>query len=53
MKVALYCRVSTEEQDTIHQEKALIKYCEMHNHEVYKIYRDTYSGKAESRPEFN
>jgi hypothetical protein len=25
----------------------------MHNHEVYKIYRDTYSGKAESRPEFN
>jgi DNA invertase Pin-like site-specific DNA recombinase len=53
MKIALYCRVSTDEQNTIHQEKALVKYCDIHNHEVYKVYRDVYTGKAESRPAFN
>lgn len=53
MKVALYCRVSTEEQDTTHQEKALIKYCEIHDHEVYKVYSDVIGGTTESRPAFN
>ena len=46
MKVALYCRVSTEEQNTAHQERALKKYCEVHEHEVYKVYSDVFSGKA-------
>lgn len=53
MKVALYCRVSTEEQTTEHQEKALRKYCEVHNHEVYKVYSDVISGTTQSRPAFN
>ncbi len=53
MKVALYCRVSTEEQNTQHQERALKKYCEAHGHEIYKVYSDVFSGKATSRPAFN
>lgn len=53
MKVALYCRVSTEEQTTAHQEQALREYCERHNHEVYKVYSDVITGTATSRPAFN
>ena len=53
MKVALYCRVSTEEQTTEHQERILRKYCEAHGHEVYKIYSDVISGTTQSRPAFN
>ena len=53
MKVALYCRVSTEEQNTEHQEKALRKYCEAHGHEIYKVYSDVISGTTSSRPAFN
>ena len=53
LKVALYCRVSTEEQTTEHQEKHLIKYCEIHNHEVFKIYKDVISGSKDTRPAFN
>ena len=53
MKVALYCRVSTDEQNAEHQERALRKYCEVHNHEVFKVYSDVISGTKESRPAFN
>ena len=53
MKVALYCRVSTEEQNTEHQEKALRKYCEAHGHEIFKVYSDVISGTKSSRPAFN
>jgi len=53
MKVAIYCRVSTEEQTTEHQEKALRKYCEVHNYEIYKVYSDVISGTKASRPAFN
>lgn len=53
MKVALYCRVSTDEQSTEHQEKALIKYCEVHNYQVFKVYSDVISGTKANRPAFN
>lgn len=53
MKIALYCRVSTEDQSIEHQEKALRKYCEAHSHDVYKVYSDVISGTKDSRPGFN
>ena len=53
MKVAIYCRVSTEEQDVDKQEAACLEYCKRNNYEVYKIYKDIISGKTTSRPEFN
>ena len=53
MKAAIYCRVSTEEQNLDIQEKMCLKYCELHNHEVFKIYKDVISGSRSSRPEFN
>ena len=53
MKVALYCRVSTEDQNNEHQERALRKYCEVHDHQIYKVYSDVMSGTKNSRPAFN
>lgn len=52
-KVAIYCRVSTEDQNLEHQVKACKKYAEYKEWEVYKIYKDTISGTTQSRPEFN
>jgi site-specific DNA recombinase len=53
MKVAIYCRVSTEEQNADTQEKICRDYCERQQFEVYKVYKDIMSGKTTSRPEFN
>ncbi len=53
MKVAIYCRVSTEEQDADKQEYICKEYCKNNNHEVFRVYKDTISGKEISRPEFN
>ena len=54
MKVAIYCRVSTEEQDASKQERACLDYCKRNNLEVFKIYKDEgVSGMKDSRPEFN
>jgi len=53
MKVAIYCRVSTEEQDADKQEFACLEYCKRNNFEVFKVYKDIISGKTQSRPEFN
>lgn len=53
MKVAIYCRVSTEEQDADKQEKACLEHCERNGFEVYKVYKDVISGTTTSRPEFN
>jgi DNA invertase Pin-like site-specific DNA recombinase len=51
MKVALYLRVSTEEQTTSNQEIELKKYCEREGYEIYNIYRDEgISGSKTSRP---
>lgn len=53
LKVAIYCRVSTEEQDASKQEYLLREYCKMHNMEIYDVYTDVISGTTSSRPEFN
>ena len=54
MKVAIYCRCSTTEQDTAVQERVCREYCERVGHEVYAVYSDDgQSGAKASRPAFN
>jgi DNA invertase Pin-like site-specific DNA recombinase len=53
MKVAIYCRVSTEEQNADTQEQMCLEYCKRMNYDVYCVYKDIISGKTTSRPEFN
>lgn len=53
MKVACYCRVSTDEQFVDKQEKELKEYCARQGHEVYKVYSDVISGSKDSRPALN
>jgi len=52
MKVALYARVSTREQETDNQMMRLIEYAQRRGYEVYGEYRDIVSGaKDKRRPE--
>lgn len=53
MKVAIYCRVSTEEQRNEIQEEICLKYCQNFGHDVYKVYTDTWTGASSKRPNFN
>ena len=53
MKVAIYCRVSTGDQDADKQEEICLEYCKRLNFEVFKVYKDIISGATTSRPEFN
>lgn len=53
MRVAIYSRVSTEEQDADKQELASLEYCERHKYEVYSCYKDVMSGMQSSRPSFD
>lgn len=53
MKVAIYCRVSTSEQDLSKQLDLCRKHCEFKGYEIYDIYSDVISGTSTSRPEFN
>ena len=53
MKVAIYCRVSTQEQDVDKQEALCREYCERNNHEVFKVYKDVISGSSTTRPSLN
>ncbi len=53
MKVAIYCRVSTSEQNVNKQEDICRKYCEINKHDVFAVYRDEISGTTISRPAFN
>lgn len=53
MKVAIYCRVSTDEQDVDKQEHQCNSYAKDRGFEVYKVYKDIISGTTSSRPEFN
>ena len=50
MKVALYARVSTEEQSTDQQIKELQEFCKNRGYEITKIYTDVISGYKDSRP---
>ena len=53
IKIAIYCRVSTEEQDADKQEFLCREYCKRNNFKIYKVYKDVISGSKESRPKFN
>lgn len=53
MKAAIYCRISTEEQNLDNQYLTCKDYCERNNIEIYKVYKDVISGKTTNRPEFN
>jgi site-specific DNA recombinase len=53
MKVAIYVRVSTEEQDYNSQIEMCKKYCQINNYDIFKVYADVLSGKTTSRPQFD
>jgi len=54
MKVAIYGRVSTQEQNTDNQVIELEQYCKAREYAVYKVYTDKgISGSKESRPAFD
>jgi site-specific DNA recombinase len=58
MKVAIYCRVSTEgqEQDGTSlqtQLEACLKYCQVKNYEVAYQFREAFSGLSLERPKLN
>ena len=53
MNAAIYCRVSTEEQDADKQDFICQEYCKRNNITIYKVYKDIISGKTTSRPSFN
>lgn len=53
MRVAVYCRVSTEDQNASIQEKQCRAYCAANNYEITNVYIDTISGTKASRPSFN
>lgn len=54
MKVAIYTRVSTKDQNIEAQEIACKEYCQRNGHEVYAVYSDNgVSGAKDSRPAFN
>ena len=55
MKAAIYCRVSTDEQDADKQEFICREYCKRNPEEiqVYQVYKDIISGKTTSRPGFD
>jgi DNA invertase Pin-like site-specific DNA recombinase len=52
MKVALYIRVSTEDQSTDMQRAELLKFCAAKGLK-YEIFEDFYTGKTMDRPEFS
>lgn len=53
MRVAIYCRVSTSDQDNDSQERICRDYCARFDHQVFMIYKDVISGTKDQRPEFN
>ena len=54
MKVAIYCRCSTTDQDATIQERIYQDYCQRNGHTVYRVYTDdSVSGMKGSRPAFN
>jgi len=53
MKVAIYCRVSTDKQEADNQLLQLRDYCTKQNYEIFKEYVDIISGKENSRPDYD
>lgn len=53
MKVGIYSRVSTTDQNAQKQIELCKEYCNRMGYEIYKIYKDEISGTTTSRPSFN
>jgi DNA invertase Pin-like site-specific DNA recombinase len=54
MKVAIYCRCSTTDQDASIQERLCREYCERNGYQVYQVYVDSgVSGMKANRPAFD
>ena len=53
MIVAVYCRVSTDEQDAGKQEAELREFCSNRGYEIFRVYVDVISGSKNSRPALN
>ena len=53
MRVAIYARVSTGEQDVEKQVQMCREWVERQGHEIYAVYRDVISGSKASRPHFD
>ena len=53
MKVAVYARISTQDQSSDNQKDQILRYCRVRGYEIYNIYKDVCSGKNESRPSFD
>lgn len=51
MKVAIYCRVSTDQQELEQQSQSCVKFCEYKQFQ-YTLFKDIGSGKTMNRPEF-
>jgi len=52
MKVAIYARVSKDEQNIENQLEPLLNYAKLYNYDVVSIYKDVMTGGASNRPEF-
>lgn len=52
MKVAIYARVSTDQQELEQQITACQRYCAYKSHEVIDVYSEKISGAKSSRPEY-
>jgi DNA invertase Pin-like site-specific DNA recombinase len=50
MRAALYCRVSTADQNPANQELELRKACEGQNWDIQAVYTDVISGAKSKRP---
>lgn len=50
-KIAIYCRVSTDDQDAERQVHDLLTYAHSHSYEVVGIFRETASGAKNDRAE--
>ena len=53
MKVAIYCRVSTDEQELMHQHNLCQEYVDRMGYTTYLVYKDVISGTTTSRTGFN
>ena len=53
LRVAIYCRVSTEDQFLDKQELELREFCVGRGYDVFKVYSDVISGSRDSRPALN
>jgi DNA invertase Pin-like site-specific DNA recombinase len=50
-RVAIYCRVSTDEQSCDRQERDLVSYAQLSGFEVVAVYKETASGAQSDRSE--